>query len=134
MKSLLATIICTLAIYLSGCVNAKENKSIKGTFRLIDTGVERAGSLCHGTGGYSDIKPGLRVVVRNERQKTIGVSALSGDTYTGNYPSIACEFPFLVEDLPKAKFYTIEVGRRGELTYPHKELEEQNWEVAFSLG
>ena len=134
MKTLLATVICTLAIFSSGCGSVKESRKIRGIFKLTDSRVERMGSLCYGTGGYSDIKSGLKVVVKNERQKIIGVSSLSGDSYTGNYPGVVCEFPFVVEDLPKAKFYTIEVGRRGELTYPYDELEEQNWEVAFSLG
>ncbi len=136
MKSLLATVVCTLAIFSSGCGNVKEkeSRSIKGIFKLTSKRVERTLGRCYGTGGYSDIKYGLKVVVKNERENIIGVSALSRDTYTGDYPNVVCEFPFVVEDLPKAKFYTIEVGRRGEQTYPYKELEERNWEVAFSLG
>ena len=47
---------------------------------------------------------------------------------------MTCSFPFVVEGLPNAKFYSIEVGRRGSLTYTPTELKEKDWEVAFSLG
>ena len=134
MKTLIATIICSLAIFSTGCGKQEVSRNITGTFRLTDSDIERTGSLCYGTGGYSDIKSGLKVVVKNERQKIIGVGTLGGDIYKGDYPRVVCEYPFVIQDLPTAKFYTVEVGRRGELTYPYQELEEMNWEVAFSLG
>ena len=134
MKVVLATGICTLAVAVSGCIKPIVGRSITGTFKLLDSGVERSGSLCYGTGGYSDIETGLKVVVKDERGKILGISSLGADIYEGDYPSVVCLFPFVIEDLPKAKFYAVEVGRRGEMIYSYEDLVEMNWEVGFSLG
>lgn len=36
--------------------------------------------------------------------------------------------------MPGAAFYTIEVGRRGALTYSAAELDARGWTVALTLG
>tara|TARA_B100000073_G_C23274814_1_gene387983 strand:- start:60 stop:464 length:405 start_codon:yes stop_codon:yes gene_type:complete len=134
MKLLPVGLMGTFAIFVIACSPLPSKKTISGTFKLIDSDISRSGRMCSGTGGYSDIQPGLKVIVKNERSKIIGVSELEFDIYKGEHSSVVCEFPFTVENIPKAKFYTIEVGRRGSLTYPYEDLEEQNWEVAFKLG
>ena len=128
-QALLPGLLSTL--FLSSC---STSRTIKGTFQLIDSDISRNGSICKGTGGYSDIEKGLKVVVKNEKSEIIGISALGPDSYKGEYSSVTCSFPFVVEGLPNAKFYSIEVGRRGSLTYTPIELKEKDWEVAFSLG
>lgn len=45
----------------------------------------------------------------------------------------ACLVYFEVE-VPASDFYTIEIGRRGELDYSLAEMQERNFYVAFSLG
>ena len=133
MRNLLTTSLCSAALAFLGIGCASE-RTISGTFTLVDSGVERDALGCHGTGGYSDIKSGVKVVVKNERSEIIGISNLDSDIYDGTSPSVVCKYPFEVKGLPAAAFYSIEVGRRGSLTYSPKRLDEQDWKVSLSLG
>ncbi len=47
---------------------------------------------------------------------------------------MACEYPILVKDVPRADFYEIEVGRRGSLKYSIDQLRAMGWNVSFKLG
>jgi hypothetical protein len=58
----------------------------------------------------------------------------NGALGTGKETGGGCQFPFKVERVPEAKFYKIAVGRRGELSYSHEELQAANWNVNFTLG
>ena len=133
MRNVLTASLCSVATAFLAIGCASE-RTISGTFTLIDSGVERDTLGCHGTGGYSDIKPGMKVVVKNEKSEIIGISNLDSDTYDGNSPSVVCKYPFEVRGLPSASFYSIEVGRRGSLTYSPKQLDKQDWKVSLSLG
>ena len=115
-------------------LSGANNKTIRGTFTLVDSGVEKIGSYCSGTGGYSDIEAGLKVKVTNEKGTILAISELGDNNWDGEYSSIKCVFPFVVKNVPNAKFYSIEVGRRGSLEYSRKELEKRNWRVDFKLG
>ena len=90
--------------------------------------------ICEGTGGYSDIQEGLKVKVTDETGKILGIGELGSDNNRGEFRSVKCVFPFKVEGIPSARFYSIEVGRRGSLEYSRKDLEKQNWRVHFRLG
>jgi hypothetical protein len=111
-----------------------EKPTLTGSFTLTDTDVSRTPGDCFGTGGYSDIKAGLQVVVRNEKSEILAVGELGRDNYSGAYPQVVCEFPFAIKDIPRAEFYQIEVGRRGSLKYSLNELQNAGWAVKFSLG
>jgi hypothetical protein len=37
-------------------------------------------------------------------------------------------------EVAKADFYSVAVGRRGELTYSAKELADKDWHVELTLG
>ena len=107
--------------------------TLTGTFVLFDTSGSIGGgeSRCFGTGGYSDIDEGAEVAVHDEEGDLIGSSQLdSGEPIE----ELACEFRFVIEDLPDAKFYSIEVSQRGDVTFSKSELEEQDWKVELSLG
>jgi hypothetical protein len=101
--------------------------TINGSFSLLDPEV---GAACVGSSGYDDIGPGTTVTVRNEEGETIGTGRLSEGVHAEGF---GCDYTFSVE-VPKAQFYRVEVSHRGELEYSASEMEENNWEVATSLG
>lgn len=89
------------------------------------------GDPCSGAGGYSDIDEGAQVTVTNEKGDTIATGYLGqGETIS----SKVCAFKFTVENAPDAKFYAVEVSRRGELRFSKAEMEANDWFVAASLG
>jgi len=113
--------------FLSGC--GSPSHTIAGEFTLFAETVGPS-SNCSGTGGYSDISQGLSVTVRNEAGTILATSRLGNGSRTSN----RCSFTFSVSDIPKSAFYSVEVGRRGELTWSHAEMVEQKWKVQTSLG
>lgn len=111
-----------------------EGATLTGSFTLIDTEISRTSEGCTGTGGYTDVREGLQVVVKNEKNEILALGQLGRDNYTGEYPQVACEFPFVIKDIPRADFYEIEVGKRGSLKYSVDDLRKAGWVVEFSLG
>jgi len=105
--------------------------TITGTFTLT-SGTEGTTQDCHGHGGYDDIQPYLDVIVRSGDGEILAKGSLG----TGNLQSGSndCVFPIAVAGVPKADFYSIEVGHRGELTYSFAEMVAMSWTVAFTLG
>lgn len=106
------------------------------TFRLsgtlsLDTGVVNYGSAksCSGTGGYSDIVQGAPVTVRDGAGDVIATGVLGAGVLTDR-----CLFEFTVARVPAVPFYTVEVSRRGGLTYSHAEMVAMGWFVSFTLG
>lgn len=120
-----------LATLITGC--GTKSKTITGTFTLTDKDISRTFG-CKGTGGYSDIQSGLKVVVKSGSGRILGISHLGPDNYSGKYSGVVCQFPFEVTDLPSSKFYSVEVGRRGSMEYSKEQLEKQDWNVQFSMG
>jgi hypothetical protein len=111
-----------------------EGPTLKGTFTLIDSDISRSASGCAGTGGFSDVKQGMQVVVKNQKGEILALGELDSDNYSGEHANVVCEFPFSVRDIPRAEFYEIEVGRRGGLKYSLDDLRKAGWAVRFSLG
>jgi hypothetical protein len=59
------------------------------------------------------------------------------DVATGAHdlPPRWCEFAFTLTDVPDtAKFYSVTVANRGEISESHDELSGKNWVFALSLG
>ena len=109
--------------------------TVQGDFLLTDTsttggGIDDSGVSCQGDGGYSDIGPGTNVTVKNEKGELLATTTLG----TGSGGSTYCEFKFMLTVPDNAKFYTFEVGRRGELSYSHDEMDSSGWSVGASLG
>lgn len=109
--------------------------TLTGSFTLIDSDLGGSDDNCYGTGGYDDITSSMPVTVRDGAGKILAV----GSTKTGKAPKgmdflIQCEFDFQVDEVPRSDFYSVEVGRRGELNYSFQEMEEQNWTVSLSLS
>lgn len=79
---------------------------------------DNMGAACEGTGGYSDVRAGTQVAVRDPDGKVIAVGKLEQaysmmGTCTGN-------FTLSVPD--GFDFYGITVGDRNELQYSRKQL------------
>jgi hypothetical protein len=144
MKRAMVGIGLAGALALAGCGgdDGSSDRVLSGTFTLTDSSEigrpSGAGGPCYGTGGYDDIESGLRVVVNDGEGKTLATGRLGTSSYEQNpqYPILGeCVFPIEVpEGLPRADFYSIEVGSRGELTYSYDEMEANGWTVSFSLG
>jgi hypothetical protein len=109
-----------------------EKETITGTVTINEL-VDAGSSPCSGEGGYSDITEGLGVVVKNEEGTTLANGSLGEGRREGE-PIPVCTFPFTITDVPKAEFYSVSAGRRGELTYSYDEMVEQDWKVALSIG
>jgi hypothetical protein len=142
---LLAAVVCLLALCTCGgkdsdtqaaaTTTTQERYSISGTFALNGTQgeeyeTESNGDLCYGTGGYDDIQEGAAVTVTSETSTVIGTGGLEQSNYTG----AGCEFLFTVPNLPRAKFYRIEISHRGQVNFSYDDLEKQNWYVRLDIG
>lgn len=92
------------------------------------------GDDCFTGGGYSDIAEGMEVVVKNGKNETLAIGRLSNGKFTkaGDWDR-SCTFNFSVQNLPKADFYVVQVGRRGEKQYSLSEMEQSSWRLEYSL-
>lgn len=107
------------------------NHNIKGSLTLKDDFFGGVGQFCNGKGGYGDIKSGRQVLVKDHKGETIATGELGiGKIISDNH----CQFSIEVNGIRKAEFYTIQIGRRGDLTYSYQEMEEKKWELNVSLG
>lgn len=104
---------------------------ISGTFTLNE-GKGGTPSDCRGEGGYDDIRAGTEVVVRDGDGSILATAALEQGSRA--IQSSVCVFAFTVGGLPEADFYTVAVGRRGDLTYSFDDLEQAGWFISLELG
>lgn len=120
--------LIVLALLVASCGGSQ---TITGSFVLTDPEVAWTPTTCEGTGGYSDIRAGTDVVVKNGTGTIIGTAALVADPERSG--TTRCTYTFAVP-VKDAEFYAVSVGRRGELTYSKAEMEAQAWTVGFTLG
>lgn len=110
---------------------------IGGSIRLVDSSLGGDGSNnCYGLGGYDDISAGMPITVKDDKGTIIATTQTGSGNHPQNesYSSVVCVFKFNVTQIPKRNFYTIDLGRRGTLSYSFTELEKMNWELSLSLG
>ena len=111
------------------------SSQISGYLELVDSNIEEIGNSCYGTGGFKDIEGGMTVTIKDGQGKIISLGKTSyGKRPKGQYSSVRCIFYFQVNNVPRVDFYSIEVGRRGQLNYSYEELKNKNWKVSFSLS
>ena len=112
--------------------------TITGTFTLIadprlDTSAE--GQPCSGSGGYSDFGSGMNVTVRDDAGSIIATT--NSDTaewvQISGVGGLWCRTAFEV-DADIVDFYSIAVGRRGELSYSFDDLQAADFHVELTLG
>ena len=90
------------------------------------------GDSCSGSGGYGDIDAGTTVNVKDQSGTLIGSGSLGPGKATSKLS--ACVFPFEIEGVKDAKFFQVEVSRRGGLSYSKADMEGMDWTVHASLG
>jgi hypothetical protein len=100
---------------------------------LSDGKTARAG--CVGTGGYSDIGPGTPVRITNQAGDILSAGSLGEgvSSIVGN--SATCMWTVGMKDIPAGeKFYSAEVGSRGQITKSADDLAASYWKFELSLG
>jgi hypothetical protein len=112
----------------SGALSPKHE--ISGTFALTDTGEAFSSSSCAGSGGYSDIRSGTNVVLKDGDGKLLATGSLANPTGSGS----KCMFTYTLKNVPDSPFYTIEVGSRGDLSYSLEEMRGMAWSIDLTLG
>jgi hypothetical protein len=93
-----------------------------------DVGTDDFGQ-CAGTGGYDDIHQGTSVTVYDDATKIIGTGNLGDST---NSADGGCTWYFQVEVPSGPRFYQVEIGHRGKITYTSEEAKAGG--VAITLG
>lgn len=156
---LAAAIVAVLAVAGVGAallLGSSDRNEVSGLFRLLDVGVQGSALNCSGTGGYDDFRAGMDVTVRDGDGSLLAAGSVrhpedidelvefliaAGESdsvsdarkWIRDTERISCYLVWEL-DVPKSEFYVVEIGRRGDLTFTHEELVEQNWMVVTSLG
>lgn len=142
---LAAAAMVALAILLTACGGQAEPSpeptavptealhTLAGTFTLHATdGGWRPNSRCKGSGGYSDIVPGMGMTLKDGEGTILGTARFGNGTVAERGQQ--CVFEFTFEEVPVADFYVLDSGRRGEQTYSREELESLDWTVDLEIG
>ncbi|MEA2576491.1 MAG: hypothetical protein QOD78_79 [Chloroflexota bacterium] len=125
----MAIIAAAAFISLGGSGALLPKHDIAGTFTLTDSG-DTFFPSCSGNGGYSDIRPGANVVLRDGDGKLLSTGALGAGVGSGSQ----CVLDFSLPEVPEVSFYTIEVGKRGNLSYSLADMKSMGWAIDLTLG
>ena len=129
----LAVVAGGISITWLNSADLAPRQSVSGTYLLIGSSpnsISVSGSGCSGSGGYSDIQTGTNVMLRDGDGKILATSSLGG----GSKGTGTCSFSFRFADVPEVSFYTVEVGRRGQLSYSLADLRSKDWTLLLTLG
>lgn len=144
MKVRIAVAVAAAAAALSGCGDgdggsagvaassspAAEPKQMRGQILLTSKVgfATNESTTCYGADEYRDLRSGGPVTVYDESSKIIATGVITG----GVRPSgvYRCTFTFIVQDLPEANFYQVEVGQYGKVTVQPDEISD----VQLSIG
>jgi hypothetical protein len=108
---------------------------VVGTFEVDNTdttlsAITVVGGTCKGTSGYSDLGPGTPVTLKDGDGKLLGTTTLG----TGSGTAVRCTFSFNFTNIPEVSFYTLEVGRRGGISYGLSDMKAQSWSMGATIG
>ena len=118
---------------LTGYLNLAQQQGTGYSNYTIPTGSDIS---CDGLGGYSDVRAGAQLVVKDEAGKVIGSGTLDQGQLSIDFlgAGAICAFPFKVTGLPKVEQYQLGMGNRGSITYSFADLETAKWDVTLTLG
>jgi hypothetical protein len=115
--------------------------TITGTMALSGEGFDQTGKSCTGKDGYDDIREGTNVVIHDAVGKVIATGALDAGTPM-DFDDMGgvlikpvpqhCSFAFSVPDVSAEKFYGVEVGHRGTVTFTAAQVKSGG--LRLSLG
>ncbi len=118
-----------------GLIEGTNRYRLVGTLELYGESGDEFMNLavlgCFGLGGYDDIMSGAQITIRNESGDVVAVTELQPDPLSE--ATDECKFQFVAE-VPHATFYSLEMGRRGDMTFSFDELEERGWFVELGIG
>lgn len=80
------------------------------------------------TAGYSDITGGTPVVIRDADGRISGM----GELRSGRRSGPSCVYSFDVDQVDRSDYYSVEVARRGEVTFTAEQVNTGN--VHLILG
>jgi len=101
--------------------------NVNGTFTLNSDYSSYSGysiggtdTNCYGTGGYSDIRPSMNIVLRNSKGITMYQAIVTSNIRTKRSQ---CTFEFTFFDVVEGEdVYVFEVANRGEIRYDFEDL------------
>ena len=108
---------------------------ISGTLTLLNSdtnspSVTSTGAVCQGAGPYGDIAAGNGVALKDADGKLLAITSLG----VGSGSPTSCVFGFTLKDVPEVPFYSIEVGRRGQVGYTLADMKSNDWTLALRMG
>jgi hypothetical protein len=109
-----------------------QTHAVRVHFELYDQITALSG--CRGGyGGYEDISRGTPVTISNGSGDVLGAGSLGAGTRVGE--TLTCTWTVTIPGVPSGeRFYTAEIGRRGEITQSESEMVAAGWSFAVSLG
>lgn len=123
------TVLMVVILTCTACVGSTNSMSIVVDLQCKDGETCEWGDLqtgCHGLGGYSDIRNGMKVTVRDGDGKVLASGDMKDSTGT-------CVFRASL-DVKNSEYYQIEAGNRKPFVISKDEVESNDWEVRLSLG
>jgi hypothetical protein len=133
----LLTLGAVLVLIVAGALVyvAARPQPISVTGSVTITSSIDGGKTCQGVDGYDDIHGGASVVIHDSAGKVVATGALDdgvGTELATADIAVTCRFDFTVRDVPRQKFYGVEVSHRGTVTFNAKQVSAGP--VALSLG
>jgi hypothetical protein len=136
-----------LAAVLSGCSTTNKTvvqkaKAPKTTNLAVDvrlsgaTNVRGDISTCVGAGQFADIAAKTKVVVTNQQGQPLALGSISYGIGTDYYQDVLdeCSFRVFVPAVPRAKGYTMIIGRQRPVPFPRAGVVATNGIFGFDLN
>jgi hypothetical protein len=103
-------------------------ESISAVRLLTDT-------TCSGGGGFSDLKAGASIVIKDGNRNVVATGALPTGSLnqSGGSSGEVCTWRVPVPNVPDRPFYTVSVGTRGGPRYGRDSLASKRWTMNVSL-
>jgi hypothetical protein len=128
-----AVLVLAVAAALVYAVTRPQPIAVTGSV-TIKSNID-GGKTCQGTGGFEDIRAGTSVVIHDSAGKIVATGQLdegAGSDLATSQIALTCRFPFSVQDVPRQKFYGVEVSHRGIVRFSAEQVADGP--VALSLG
>ena len=144
-----ALVVITFALVVAACGGgddggkADESSDPVASLHTLRGSIAVGGQIydtrepCRPDGGFSDMRRGAQVVIKNDMGTVVASSRLG--TGVAEPPRLGasttsfCVFPFEVTSVPTEKFYSVEIGNRSEIVYSFEDLQSAAWQIDLTL-
>jgi hypothetical protein len=99
-------------------------------------GNHAVGDSCFGGRGFDDFGAGMNVTIRDAGGRIVASTSTGPARLVDYFPSLDalyCQTSFVTE-MEVSDFYEVSVGRRGNLSLSHVELQADDFHVSLTLG